>query len=808
MNWYRYVYSNKQEDYLRSLGATDDIVQYILSTSNPQFYINEFRKNPQLTLPELQSIEITQQKQRETSIYDQLLNAAFKMHRSPEYGKWVVIQLRKMLQLRGQKLDQEKFETLRSIVRREHIWGRKISEIEDWYNYNIEQEAPFNIWNYSYEQAVPASDEWHKMMAEKGSGKIYEKTDPERIVYGPVWKDPETGEDIPEYRGWTIQEVKSENDLLVEGNLMKNCIGDYCDQVESGESIIFSLRDPTNKPHVSIEFDSTGKYVEQIQGNSNQEPDVKYKKMIKTWTGNRPGDIYSGEEENVTDIGYSEDTEDINNRLEAIISGPQGNEYGFKLDIDININAFERIIYLDKRSKTGYSSRYGDYSGNIRETPKLFVDALLAKHGQEIIPQFENELSVYENGKDVDFNKNWEWENIGDTPNEEDFETIEEYQKAYNEWEEQEQEYEGEAMDEARGKWLPWGFIDDTFKYIAELREKGKIQPYKAPEIVRASINKKAQIRTVPAESPQGSFFLIDGKLHIFNVYDGHTEWLRERFGVNDFEAHCLRYAFPRGRASFTLPDSNLIIEASKELDLYKTQIIRELGIKFSHNPKWNSENSMHYNVTTDSLEKLLSLKIPISSALIKVIHNYFPQLLKLVIRANNWYQLLKTSQGDEWWIDDSGSVYFADGDVGDYNHAMVAFEAALGISLDDLDAPQMAVMEPLSQEAIEWLLAQGAPTEAVEALKGGSDPRDYAVNHMGWKRLEGNIIETKTLTSSDLDIIVRGLWDIYGEDVKNMEDFTIHVNATGQIYRGIPYSVIERADFSALRQSTIDRRY
>jgi hypothetical protein len=28
-----------------------------------------------------------------------------------------------------------------------------------------------------------------------------------------------------------------------------------------------------------------------------------------------------------------------------------------------------------------------------------------------------------------------------------------------------------------------------------------------------------------------------------------------------------------------------------------------------------------------------------------------------------------------EWWIDDYGGTTFADGDIGDYTHAMVAFE-------------------------------------------------------------------------------------------------------------------------------------
>lgn len=37
-----------------------------------------------------------------------------------------------------------------------------------------------------------------------------------------------------------------------------------------------------------------------------------------------------------------------------------------------------------------------------------------------------------------------------------------------------------------------------------------------------------------------------------------------------------------------------------------------------------------------------------------------------------------------EWWIEDGGSVEFADGDVGDQNHESIAFQAALGVYFDD----------------------------------------------------------------------------------------------------------------------------
>jgi hypothetical protein len=113
--------------------------------------------------------------------------------------------------------------------------------------------------------------------------------------------------------GWTIRKVDTEAGLAREGELMGHCVGGYCNQVDVGNSIIYSLRDPKNEPHVTIEFmgksardtsteeavgimqmyphqhpdalgedDATWNIV-QIQGKSNREPVDQYKARIKDW---------------------------------------------------------------------------------------------------------------------------------------------------------------------------------------------------------------------------------------------------------------------------------------------------------------------------------------------------------------------------------------------------------------------------------------------------------------------------------------------------------------------------------------------
>ncbi len=92
-----------------------------------------------------------------------------------------------------------------------------------------------------------------------------------------------------EYRwpdGWTIQKLGPEA-LRVEGEIMQHCVGEYCAAVESGESIIYSLRDPDGRPHATIEVTPEGEgYIEmvrQIQGKQNAPTKPEYANRIHEW---------------------------------------------------------------------------------------------------------------------------------------------------------------------------------------------------------------------------------------------------------------------------------------------------------------------------------------------------------------------------------------------------------------------------------------------------------------------------------------------------------------------------------------------
>lgn len=107
--------------------------------------------------------------------------------------------------------------------------------------------------------------------------------------------------------GWTMQELRSKRELKDEGHVMQHCVGGYCEDVESGKSQIFSLRDPDGSPHATIEWKppedtkslSRARRVghfEQIFGAQNEDvtdPDIVAR--IVAWIRARFPDDATGE---------------------------------------------------------------------------------------------------------------------------------------------------------------------------------------------------------------------------------------------------------------------------------------------------------------------------------------------------------------------------------------------------------------------------------------------------------------------------------------------------------------------------------
>jgi hypothetical protein len=76
--------------------------------------------------------------------------------------------------------------------------------------------------------------------------------------------------------GWTVQLLTTPAQLKSEGEVMQQCVGEYCERVEEGEAVIYSLRDVRGRPHVTMEFDPHAKRFLQVYGKQNEEPIEEY----------------------------------------------------------------------------------------------------------------------------------------------------------------------------------------------------------------------------------------------------------------------------------------------------------------------------------------------------------------------------------------------------------------------------------------------------------------------------------------------------------------------------------------------------
>jgi len=113
-----------------------------------------------------------------------------------------------------------------------------------------------DLGRWSADEAIDSAREWA------------EEHDPVDVVQGTVvYRFPD---------GWTVQELEAVAELEDEGEAMQHCVGDYCDDVDEGIVRIYSIRDPSGKPHVTLEFDTDLGQFTQIRGKQNVPPVERY----------------------------------------------------------------------------------------------------------------------------------------------------------------------------------------------------------------------------------------------------------------------------------------------------------------------------------------------------------------------------------------------------------------------------------------------------------------------------------------------------------------------------------------------------
>ena len=162
--------------------------------------------------------------------------------------------------------------------------------------------------------------------------------------------------------GFSWVNVFGKDSLNREGKLMNHCVGSYYNQVKSGGTSIYSLRDKNNKPHCTIELSRNE--IQQIKGNSNSLVKEQYRKYVidflkkkyVKFKGVVPGELHNINliqiDNKIYDLDHLPNGLVVKGDLDLfgtkITSLPEGLEVGGDLDL-----RHSRVTSLPKGLKVG-----------------------------------------------------------------------------------------------------------------------------------------------------------------------------------------------------------------------------------------------------------------------------------------------------------------------------------------------------------------------------------------------------------------------------------------------------------------------
>lgn len=156
-----------------------------------------------------------------------------------KYIPWLAQQLVKE-RSRTQREAADLLDSLRRGFRKVCVWASETRQ---------------NIAGMSLRQALEASRDYQNFAQQKGKAESDVNPTLHRFA-----------------NGWKVVELHTEKALEREGNLMNHCAGECFERVENEESRIFSLRDPDNNPHITMEYLPDEERFTQILGPANEKP--------------------------------------------------------------------------------------------------------------------------------------------------------------------------------------------------------------------------------------------------------------------------------------------------------------------------------------------------------------------------------------------------------------------------------------------------------------------------------------------------------------------------------------------------------
>lgn len=414
MSYFLYSFA-ALEDEISKIDISNEIKDFILSQQDKKYQgqlFNFYKKNLQSSLEDgkkyLQSLKDYENKRIELKssivpdewleVYNNLDNEKLKRfleinsknNTLPKYENHFK-RLFKEIELYLEKLDRieknsdpniYKFEDL---LRFFYLYNEKINIVLHFREESSNEEW-LKVRSKSIDDLIEVANDWEKSFT-KSSLTSYETND---IVYGPTWKDSS-------FNGHTIVELKTKNDLILEGKLLNHCVRGYFELVESGSSRIFSLRNSSNKPLVTIETSSDLIEFKQERGYKNAIPNNVQLDMIFEWKR------YLHPPKDIVELFYKENF-DLSNKIKALrFMDYSTQEYKDIIDeiIENYDDTDNYILIKESLSKNKY-------------LPESYYDKIYDNFGRHILlnshPVYDNLLEISDSISNKLFRKIFEQE--------------------------------------------------------------------------------------------------------------------------------------------------------------------------------------------------------------------------------------------------------------------------------------------------------------------------------------------------------------------------------------------------------------
>lgn len=195
----------------------------------------------------------------------------------------------------------------------EHI-GDYVRWLEDNSGENVEAARELNkLGKQSFEIMSAKTDQWVVTINRQAM-----KKEKQRLKDTGVSEEPGVNIEMKWSDGWFIAQLMTAEACSREGALSGHCIGSYGSRIGKGDIELYSLRDPNNKPQVSMEVKKNELW--QIKGNHNKPPGPEHIPYIKDFVLARNFDI-RGDYKNLGLIKLGDKLWDPEKEMPEVVEG-------------------------------------------------------------------------------------------------------------------------------------------------------------------------------------------------------------------------------------------------------------------------------------------------------------------------------------------------------------------------------------------------------------------------------------------------------------------------------------------------------